>query len=129
MIDVVAAIIKKDNKYLIGKRSYTGSLPGKWEFPGGKVKTAETNENALIREIAEELGVFVQPGHKVGTVDHFGEEKAIRLIGYEVDAFIGDIENIEHEEIRWVDPCEFDFYDFGEADKKLIDLIFSAECV
>jgi 8-oxo-dGTP diphosphatase len=62
MINVTAAIIERDGKILIAKRSSTSSLPNKWEFPGGKVEAGETTEECLARELWEEFNVEVTVG-------------------------------------------------------------------
>jgi 8-oxo-dGTP diphosphatase len=62
MIDVTAAILYRDGKIFIAKRSSTSSLPSKWEFPGGKVDVGETLEECLTRELYEEFGIIVTIG-------------------------------------------------------------------
>ena len=82
MIDVTAAIIKKDEKYLIAKRRLGKSLGGKWEFPGGKLEDGETPENCLERELKEEFGITTKVGDLLATNVHDYGNFKIRLAGY-----------------------------------------------
>ena len=68
-IEVVAAAIKKDNLYLATERGY-GDLKGKWEFPGGKIEEGETPEQALVREIREELGAEIEVYDLIDVIDY-----------------------------------------------------------
>ena len=66
-VDVVAAIIEKDNKILLAQRPAHADQPGMWEFAGGKVEAGETQPEALVRELHEELGIHAQPGEYVAS--------------------------------------------------------------
>ena len=67
-INVVGALIQSGKAVLIAQRA-TGELAGKWEFPGGKVESGETHQEALVREITEELGITIIVGGHVGSID------------------------------------------------------------
>lgn len=120
MIDVTAAILKKDNKYLIAKRIKGGSLEGRWEFPGGKIESGETPEECLKRELLEEFGIeSVIRGFLTQNVYDYGDRK-IRLLGYYAEYVSGDFVLSAHDEIKWVDIQDLDSYDFAPADIPLI---------
>lgn len=82
MIDVTAAIIKRNSKILIAKRSSSSSLPNKWEFPGGKVDAGETPEECLARELYEEFDIIVTVGNFLGESVYEYENKTIRLMAF-----------------------------------------------
>ena len=74
-IDVVAAVIKKNNLFLVANRSFEAKSAGIWEFPGGKVEEKETFVSALIREIEEELSLKIQVGDKITSIDLRASDK------------------------------------------------------
>ena len=110
MIKVVAAIIYNDNKFLIAKRNYQKSQGGLWEFPGGKVELGETNEEALKREIKEELNIEIEVGEFLTTNIHSYFDKTIELICYKSKIISGEIKLLEHEDYQFITTKEFDNY-------------------
>jgi A/G-specific adenine glycosylase len=68
--EIVVAVVRRNGRYLIGKRPTSGLLGGLWEFPGGKIEPGETHEQALVREVREETGLEVSVGACIATVDH-----------------------------------------------------------
>jgi 8-oxo-dGTP diphosphatase len=124
---VVAAIIKKGEKYLIARRLDDGSPDSlKWEFPGGKVEAGEDSEDALIREIREELGISIgnlKPFHTVSfsaNSEKSGLKKKIRILAYLADWTDGEIELIGCKDARLAGIHEMDAFDFLDADRKII---------
>ena len=118
MQEVVAAVIKKDGLILVAQRK-SGSLAGKWEFPGGKVRKAETREAALIREIQEELGATVLVGPLITEVPISKAEEELRLLGYYASHLSGEFSPVEHAGIRWVKPSQLLSLDLCPADVPL----------
>lgn len=120
MIKVVAALIKKNNKYLIAKRS-TGSeeVLGKWEFPGGKVEKGETEECALVREIKEEFEMNVKVNKFL--INNICEypSKIIDLRLYECEYISGQFHLHDHSEYKFVKKDEIISYDLCPADISL----------
>lgn len=117
MITVVAALIKKNNKYLIAKRS-TGSLEvlGKWEFPGGKVEKDETEEHAIEREIKEEFEMDIKAvKYLTNNVCEY-PSKTIDLRLYECKYLSGDFHLHDHSEYKFVNKNEIINYDLCPAD-------------
>ena len=92
MIEVVAGIIYKNNKFLIAQRNLKKDQGGLWEFPGGKVEKNESYENALIREIKEELNADIEVDEYVGENVHHYPEKDIKLIFYKAKLLSEQIE-------------------------------------
>ena len=124
MIDVVAAIIRNDEgKILIAQRNLNKSQGGLWEFPGGKIESGETKEEAIVREIKEELNMNIK-------VDSFFDEKiyeypdkTIRLIALNCSMISDSYEVLEHEDIKWISEDEFKAYEFAPADIYFIEKI------
>lgn len=125
VIDVTAAIIEKDGKFLIAKRKKGKHLENKWEFPGGKIEQNETPEECLARELQEELGIFVKIGGYIAESTFQYSDNHIRLLGYRVKYISGEFRLSAHDEIQWVFPNEFNKYDFAEADLQLIEKILT----
>ena len=117
MIKVVAALIEKDNKVLIAKRS-TGDpdLLGKWEFPGGKVEPDEDEKSAIEREIREEFELYVKAKDFVINSICEYPTKTVDLRLYSCDYIKGNFKLHDHSEYVWVDKKELLDYDLAPAD-------------
>ena len=100
---VIAAIIRKEGRILIGKRR-VGTFAGKWEFPGGKMEPGETQEECLARELAEELGIEARVGKLFLSTKHTYSHMAIEFVTYEAEIVSGEPRLRDHNEIRWVLP-------------------------
>ena len=120
---VVAAIIKKENTYLIVQRNRNRYLGFKWEFPGGKVEANETFQEALSREIHEELNIDINIHEKLAEEKYKDSEINIVLHYFLCSIKDGTIKLNEHEEMAWVDKKDFGKYDFVEGDKNITSLI------
>jgi 8-oxo-dGTP diphosphatase len=103
-IEVVCAIIESDRKILLGKRSAPRQHAGFWELPGGKIDPGETPQNALSREIMEELGVTIEVGKQLSVVVHEYNTHTVRLIPFVCGISGGTIKPLEYQEIAWIDP-------------------------
>tara|TARA_B100000700_G_C14910326_1_gene791906 strand:+ start:304 stop:675 length:372 start_codon:yes stop_codon:yes gene_type:complete len=123
MTNVVAAIIKKDNHFLIVKRNKKKHLGLKWEFPGGKVQENETFEEALIREIKEELNIKISLQDKIAEEKYKDEKIDIVLHYFLCTQEDGTIELNEHEDLAWVEKKDFDKYNFAEGDGNILALL------
>jgi len=121
--DVVAAIIKKDNFYLIVQRNRNKYMGLKWEFPGGKVETNETFHEALSREIQEELSIQINVHEKIAEEKYKDDQINIILHYYLCSEKSGTIRLNEHENIAWVEKEDFDKYDFVEGDGNVLSLL------
>ena len=123
MINVVAAIIKKNDHFLIVQRNRKKHLGLKWEFPGGKVMESETFEEALLREIKEELNIIIILQDKIAEEKYKDEKIDIVLHYYLCNEKSGTIELNEHEDLAWVEKKDFDKYDFAEGDRNILSLL------
>ena len=128
MLKVVCALIKKNNKVLIARRK-TGDeyVLGKWEFPGGKVDLNEIDEDAIKREIKEELEIAVKAKSLIATTTHKYPSKVVELKLYECDYISGSIKLHDHTEYAWVSIDDLLFYDLAIADISLVKNIMNIE--
>ena len=124
MIEVVAALIEKDNKVLIAKRS-TGdpNVLGKWEFPGGKVKDNETDEEAIEREIKEEFELIIKANKFITNNICKYPNKTVNLKLYKCNYISGKFRLNDHSEYKWVDKKDLLDYDLAPADIELAKYI------
>lgn len=120
MIIVVAALIRKDNKYLIAKRS-TGSLDvlGKWEFPGGKLEKGEDEFRAIEREIKEEFEINIKAHKFLANNICTYPDKIIDLRLYECSYISGNFNLHDHSEYKFVNKKDLLNYDLCPADMEL----------
>lgn len=124
MIDVVAAVIQnEEGKILIAQRNLKKSQGGLWEFPGGKIEPNETKEEAIIREIKEEMDIDIEAKKFIGQKVFNYPDKEINLIAIECKQIKGDIKSNEHEDIKWVNKNELRNFNFAPADKFIINAI------
>lgn len=120
MTEVTCAIIVKDNKVLVAQRSEAMSHPLQWEFPGGKMKTGETPERCLIREIREELHAEVDVEQLLPSVIHNYASGAIKLIPFICTMTSDQIRLEQHKAYRWIAREELGSFDLLEADREII---------
>mgnify|MGYP001026884927 CR=1 FL=1 len=124
-IEVVAAIIKKDDKFFCAQRADKGELSKKWEFPGGKIELGETHQEALVREIKEELDTEIKVGDFIVTVQHEYNSFILTMHCYECCVISGSLNLTEHIDCKWLTLAEMKEYDFAEADIPVIDKLSS----
>lgn len=122
-LPVVAAIIRREGKILIGQRPENKSLPGLWEFPGGKIEYGETPELALVRELKEELGIEAEVGPIKLAATHQYPDIGVLLLFYEVNYWTGQPKAQHHLELQWVTPEELKSLNLPEANKIILDQI------
>jgi 8-oxo-dGTP diphosphatase len=122
-IIVVAAVIVNDNQILCVQRSHSkyAYISEKYEFPGGKVENAETEREALIREILEELSLTIEVGEKFITVDHDYPDFSITMHTYLCECESRDITLHEHIDFRWLDISGLKELDWAAADVPIVD--------
>jgi len=120
-VDVVAAIIEKDNKILLAQRPAHADQPGMWEFAGGKVEAGETQPEALVRELHEELGIHAQPGEYVASHQREGSQRLINLHAWHVPAFSGALTAHYHSALVWCTPEDAFGFNLAPADIPLLE--------
>lgn len=120
-VEVVAALIWREGRFLICQRPMGKRLEGLWEFVGGKVEVGEQREQALVRECREELGITVKVGKLFFEVEHRYPFGRVQLFLYEASVVEGEPQNLEHRDIRWIRVDEIDQYDFCPADGEILE--------
>lgn len=119
-INVVAAIIIKDNKIFATQRGY-GEFKDGWEFPGGKVEQGEAPENAIVREIKEELDTVIEVIEYFDTVEYDYPNFHLSMKCYICTVVSGKLELLEHEAAKWLDKNSLDSVAWLPADLGLVD--------
>lgn len=121
MRHVVAALILRGDEVLICQRRPDQAMALKWEFPGGKMEPGETPEEALVRELQEELGIAATIGSRIAHVHHtYRNGGAVDLQFFAVHQFDGDITNHIFNDLRWSALGDLPKYDFLTADRGLV---------
>lgn len=121
---VVAGILLQGEEILCCQRPEHDPFPLKWEFPGGKIEPNETPQQALRRELTEELGIVAEIGPLVETVRHsYTPGVVIELHFFCVTRWSGEIRNLIFHEVRWVKRTGMPELDFLEADTSLVQRI------
>ena len=121
-IRVVAAVIKNENKIFATARGY-GEFKGQWEFPGGKIEAGETPQEALVREIKEELETTIQVGDLVHTIEYDYPTFHLSMDCYWCDVVEGELKLLEAESARWLSKEELYDVKWLPADILLIEKI------
>lgn len=119
-VNVVAAIIIKDKKIFATQRGY-GEFKDGWEFPGGKVEKGETPENAIVREIKEELDTEIKVKEYFDTVEYDYPNFHLSMKCYICSVLSGKLELLEHEAAKWLDKDSLDLVAWLLADLGLVD--------
>lgn len=119
-IEVVAAIIKKDDQYFATQRGY-GEFEGGWEFPGGKMEAGETPQDALVREIKEELDADITVGELIETVEYDYPKFHLTMHCFLCELVYEHIVLLEHEAAKWLSREELDTVDWLPADQSVIN--------
>lgn len=123
MVEVVAALIWKNGKFMICRRPAHKARGLLWEFVGGKVEPGETKEQALVRECREELAVTVAVQDEFMSLVHEYPDITIHLTVFNASIAEGVPQLLEHNDIRWIPPKEIKNYDFCPADNKILEKI------
>ena len=118
---VAAGLIVRDGQVLIGQRRPDQPMASLWEFPGGKIEPGESAQQALARELSEELGIHAEVGPPVVRIrHHYRRGGAVDLQFFAVREFSGEIQNQIYQQVRWVKLTELTDYEFLAADRGLI---------
>lgn len=120
IIPVTCAIIFFEGKVLATQRSEKMDLPGKWEFPGGKMEPHESPEECLKREIKEELSLEIEIVESLRPVLHHYSDKSIRLIPFAARWKAGQIHLAEHSQLDWIEKKDLFFLDWAPADLPIV---------
>lgn len=121
-VRVVAAVIRKDDKIFATQRGY-GEFKDGWEFPGGKIEEGETPEQALTREIKEELDTEIQVGKLIDTIEHDYPKFHLSMDCFWCEIMQGGLELKEHEAARWLSKEELYSVDWLPADVGVVERV------
>lgn len=120
-LQVAVGVVKNpEGKILISLRHADLHQGGLWEFPGGKIEASETVEQALTRELKEELNITVTAASPLITVNHQYPDRLVRLNVFLVEHFSGEAESLEGQPFKWVAPAELECYAFPAANRSII---------
>lgn len=123
-VRVVAAVIPRDDRYLITQRRPTAVLGGLWEFPGGKVEDGESDADALMREVRERVSVDVEVGACIARRTHDYDGYSVDLALYQASILASaEPTPARVADCRWVKSAEFESYRFPAADQATMDLL------
>ena len=120
MVDVVAALIWNDNKFMICQRPAHKARGLLWEFVGGKVESDETKKQALIRECKEELDILLSVGDVFMDVIHEYPDITVHLTLFNAIIAEGEPQKLEHNDIQWITSSEISNYEFCPADEEIL---------
>ena len=123
MVQVVAALIRDGERFMIFQRPATKTRAYQWEFVGGKAEAGESLEEALIRECREEIGVTVKVRSIFAEVDHEYPDISIHLTLFNAEIIDGEPQKLEHNDIRCITPDEISQYNFCPADDEILKKI------
>ena len=126
MVEVVAALIWDNDKFMICQRSAHKARGLLWEFVGGKVEPGETKEQALIRECREELAMTISVGEMFMDVTHEYPDLTVHLTLFNATIFEGKPQKLEHNDIKWITSSEIPNYEFCPADVEFLIKIMEA---
>lgn len=126
-IRVAAAIILKNSQVLIARRPVDKHKGGYWEFPGGKIESSETAEQALIREIAEEVNIQIESVELFEEIRYTYPEKVVHLLFFACLNFTGEARGLEGQEVRWVEKSELSQYQFPEANQPIVEKLLNSD--
>lgn len=121
-LHVVCAVIRKDDKIFATQRGY-GEFKDGWEFPGGKIESGETPQQALKREIHEELDTEINVGNQIETVEYDYPEFHLSMQCYWCNVLSGKLTLLEAEDARWLTKDTIESVDWLPADKELVQKI------
>ena len=123
VLNVVAGIIWRDGNYLAVERPEGSNMAGWWEFPGGKIEPGESREDALVRELREELGITPVDFEYWRDLEHEYDEFSVRLHFFHISKYSGDLTALENQRWAWVDPSEPVSLDYLPADVVIVEAL------
>ena len=127
-VRVVAAVLRDDHgRVLIAQRPAGKHMAGYWEFPGGKIAPGESSEQALKRELAEELGVSLQRCHPLLQLRHDYADRVVELEVFAVDDYAGAPAGLEAQALKWVAAAELGAQALLPADRPIVEALNSLQ--
>lgn len=123
MLDVVAGIIWQDGQYLAVERPEGTNMAGWWEFPGGKIEQGESRDDALVRELQEELGITPVDFEYWRELIHEYDDFSVRLHFFHIRKYFGEVTSLEGQLMSWVDPTLPPTLDYLPADIVIVEAL------
>ena len=123
IVVVAAALFDRDGRVLIAQRPRGKPLAGRWEFPGGKLDAGESERQALVRELREELGIEVLAARPFMRLTHAYAERDVALSLWIVERFSGEPRSLDAQALKWVAPGRLGSEDILEADQPFIEAL------
>jgi len=124
-IEVTAAIIQKDGRFLCAQRKSSSEQGGKWEFPGGKIEIGESPEMCLERELLEEFGIKTCCGDFLCENKHDYGDKIVALKAYFVEHIQGAFQLLAHQNMKWLPLSDIHKLDWADADIPIVKQLIS----
>lgn len=124
-INVVGAVVVNGGKVLSAQRSENMSLPGMWEFPGGKIEQGETPRDALVREMQEELCCTIEIGDQVASTRYEYDFGFVTLTTFYSKLVDGEPQLTEHSEIRWIEATDLESVEWAPADVPAVEKVIA----
>ncbi|HUY12109.1 MAG TPA: (deoxy)nucleoside triphosphate pyrophosphohydrolase [Terriglobia bacterium] len=124
---VAAGILSNEDCFLVCQRHHSDAYGGQWEFPGGKVNRGESLEEALRRELKEELGIDAEIGPEIFRLRHRYPDRDVEVVFFAVPMFKGVPRNNVFESIEWAPRAKLAEYPFLEADREVVQRLMKNE--
>lgn len=128
LLVVAAALYHRDGRILIAERPAGKHMAGRWEFPGGKVASGESEQDALTRELEEELGVEVTASRPFMRLKHSYDDRDVELSMWIVESFRGEPRCLDGQRLKWVRPERLVEEDILEADRPFVEALRDRAC-
>jgi mutator protein MutT len=120
-VDAAIAVVFRASKVLVCQRKDGDHFGGYWEFPGGKCEAGETLQQCLERELLEELGITASPVARLAAIEHDYPHVQVRLHPFVCAHVSGEVQHLECQASRWIDPPDLRHYRFPPANEQLIE--------
>ena len=128
LLVVAAALYHRDGRILIAERPAGKHMAGRWEFPGGKIAPGESEQDALTRELEEELGVEVTVSRPLMRLKHSYDDRDVELSLWIVEGFRGEPQGLDGQRLKWVRPEQLVEEDILEADLPFVKALRDRAC-